>query len=103
VFDEIPARPAPQSQRFYMFYFAVFFALFPVSSTIMWWFRWPYPLSLGDKIVLGSIALTSLPSGVLLLTAKSATPRDNQERLRNLTWASMLIQLVLQILEVRPR
>jgi len=30
VFDEIPPRPAPQSQRFYVFYFAVIFAFFPV-------------------------------------------------------------------------
>jgi hypothetical protein len=25
-------------------------AVFPVFSTIMWWARWPHPLSLDDKI-----------------------------------------------------
>jgi hypothetical protein len=73
-------------------------AVFPVFSTIMWWFRWPHPLSLDDKIFLGVCALISLPSGVFLLTAKSATPSDNQERLRGLFWAFMLVQLVLDIL-----
>jgi hypothetical protein len=81
-----------------MFYFGAMLALFPVFSTIMWWVRWPGPLSLGDKIVFGGFALISLPSGVFLLTAKSSTPSDNQERLRGLVWASMLVQLVLRIL-----
>ena len=101
MFEEIPSRPAPQSQRFYIFYFAVFLAVFPVLSTIMWWVRWPHPLSLGDKIFLGGFALISLPSGVFLLTAKSATPIDNQERLRGLVWASWLVPLILRILELR--
>jgi heme/copper-type cytochrome/quinol oxidase subunit 3 len=101
VFDEIPPRRAPLSQRFYMFNFAGFFALYAVFPTIMWWFRWPHPLSLNDKIALGSIAPILLLSGAFLLTAKSATPRDNQERFRGLVWASMLVQLFLRILEVR--
>jgi len=84
-----------------MFYFAVFLAFFPVFSTLTWWFRWPHPLSFGDKVFLGGFALISLPSGVYLLRAKSATPSDNQERLRGLVWAMWLVQLVLRILEVR--
>ena len=98
VFEEIPPRPAPQSQRFYIFYFAVILAAFPVFSTTMWWVRWPHPLSLGDQIFLGGTALISLPSGMFLVAAKSATPSDNQERLRGLVQASFLVQLVLRIL-----
>ena len=86
-----------------MFYFAVFFALFPVFSIITCWFRWPHPLLLSDKISMGGFALISLPSGLLLLTAKSATPTDNQERLRGLHWVMVLVWVVLKILQVRPR
>jgi hypothetical protein len=103
MFDEIPPRPAPQSQRFYMFYFAGFFALFPIVSSLLWWLRWPHPLSFSDKIFLGAFALISLPSGVLLLIAKSATPTDNQERLRGLHWVMVLVWVVLKIVEIRPR
>ena len=103
MFDEIPPRPAPRSQRFYIVSFAVFFAFLPVFATLMWWFRWPHPLSFSDKIFLGCFALISLPSGVLLLIAKSATPTDNQERLSGLKWVMVLVWVVLKILQVRPR
>jgi Mn2+/Fe2+ NRAMP family transporter len=86
-----------------MLNFAACFALFPVFSIILWWFRWPHPLSLSDKIFLGGFALISLPSGVLLVTAKSATPTDNQERLRGLDWVMVLVWVVLKILQIRPR
>jgi hypothetical protein len=98
VFEEIPPRPAPQSQRFYIFYFAVILAAFPVFATTMSWVRWPHPLSLGDKIFLGGVALISLPSGMFLLTAKAANPSDNQDRLRGLVRTSVVVQLVLRIL-----
>ena len=101
VFEEIPPRPAPKSQRFYMFYFAAILAVFPVVSAIMWWVRWPHPLSFGDKILLGGVAVTALPACVFLLTAQSTTPSDNQERLRGLVWAMWLVQLAFRILEVR--
>ena len=81
-----------------MFYFALLFAFLPIFSALMWWFRGPHSLSFGDKVFLGGFALISLPSGVFLLTAKSASPSDNQERLRGLFWASFLVQLVLRIL-----
>jgi len=103
VFEEIPPRPAPQSQRFYRFYFAVILAFFPVFTAILWWLRWPHSVSLGDKIFLGGFSLISLPAGVFLVKAKSVSPSDNQERLRGLVLASWLILLVLRILEVRPR
>jgi hypothetical protein len=69
----------------------------------MWWFRWPHPLLFSDKIFLGGLALISLPSGLFLLKAKSATPSDNQERVRGLYWAWLLVWLALKILTVRPR
>ena len=84
-----------------MFYFGALFAFLPVLLTFMWWFRWPHPLSFGDKIVLVGFALISLPSGMFLLTAKSTTPSDNQERLKSLFWALFLVQIALQILSVR--
>jgi len=102
VFDEIPPRSAPRSQRFYIFWFAVFFALFPVFAILLWWFR-PHTLSLTDEIFLGGFALVSLFSGVLLLTAKSVTTTDNQERLRGLRWVMVLVWIFLKILEIRPR
>jgi len=83
--------------------FAAIFAFLPVFATLLWWFRWPHPLLLSDKIFLGGFALISLTSGVLLLTAKSATPTDNQERLRGLHWVMVLVWVVLKILEIRPR
>jgi hypothetical protein len=82
-----------------MFTFAGFFALYFFST--MLWFLWSDPLSLRDKIVLGSFALTALLSGGLLLTAKSVTPSDNQDRFKGLFWASLLVQVFLRILEVR--
>ena len=97
VFDEIPPRRAPRSQRFYIFNFAGFFAVDAVFSMIIWWFRWPHPLSLSDKIAIRSFALCSLISGVFLLTAKSA-PRTNQERLWVLFNTGMIVPMILEVL-----
>jgi len=69
----------------------------------MWWFCWPHPLLFYDKIFLAGFAVISLSSGVLLLTAKSATPTDNQERLRDLHWLMVLVWVVLKIFQLRPR
>jgi hypothetical protein len=98
VFDEIPPRQAPRSQRFYIFNFAAFFAVDAVFSMIIWWFRWPHPLSLSDKIAIGSFALYSLISGVFLLTAKSAAPRTNQGRLWVLFNTGMIVPMILEVL-----
>jgi len=103
VFDEIPSRPALRSQRFYIFSFAAFFVIFPLFSGIMLCFRWPHPPSLYDKIFLGSYTLISLTAGVLLLSTKSATPRNNQERLQGLFWLMTLVWLGLNIFQVCRR
>jgi Mn2+/Fe2+ NRAMP family transporter len=103
VFDEIPPRRAPRSERFYIFYFAILFAFFPFFSALMWWVRWPHSLLFSDKVYLVGLALISLPSGLFLLKAKSVTPSDNQERVRGLYWAWLLVWVVLKVLEIRPR
>jgi hypothetical protein len=90
VFEEIPPRRAPRSQRFYIFNFAFVSALFPVLLAITWPL-WPHPLSHEGRLVLGGFAFFSLLSGTLLLNAKSVTPRDNQERLWYLLSAAILV------------
>ena len=96
VFEELPPRRAPRSQRFYICNFAVIFAFFPVSFAIIWPL-WPHPLSHEDKFILGGFALVSLLSGVFLLNAKSVTPRDKQERLWVLVSATMFVPLILDV------
>ena len=96
VFEELPPRRAPRSQRFYIFNFAFFFVFFPVLFAITWPL-WPHPLSLDDEFVLGGLGLISLLSAVFLLKAKSVTPRDNQERLWGLFVATMWVPLVLDV------
>lgn len=90
VFEEVPPRRAPRSQRFYIFNFAFVSALFPVLLAITWPL-WPHPLSHEGRLVLGGFAFFSLLSGTLLLNAKSVTPRDNQERLWYLLSAAILV------------
>ena len=57
-----------------------------------------HPLSVSRKISLGEFVLGSLISGVFLLTAKSATPKSNQQRLWGLLITVMLVQLILDVL-----
>ena len=81
-----------------MFNFAVYFVLFLVGSAIAW-FRWSWnPLSIIRKIDSGSFVLCSLISGVFLLTAKSAPPRTNQERLWVLFNTGMIVPIILGVL-----
>lgn len=94
VFEEIPPRRAPRTQRFYIYNFAFFFAFSPVLLAITW-SLWPHPLSLEDKFVFGGFGFISLLSGVFLLNAKSVAPRDNQERLWYLISATMLVPIIL--------
>lgn len=102
MFEELPPRQAPRSQRFYTFNFAFCFAFWPVLLAIVWPLL-PHPLSLEDMFVLGSFAFNSLLSGVFLLKAKSVTPRDNQERLWYLISASMLVPFILHVLSLALR
>jgi hypothetical protein len=102
VFDEIPPRRPPRSQRFYISNFEFFFAFSPVLLAITWPL-WPHPLSLEDKFVLGSFAFISLLSGVFLLNAKSVTLRDNQERLWYLFSATMFIPLICDVFSLLLR
>ena len=96
VFDEIPPRKAPRSQRFYIFNFAFVSAFFPVLFAITWPL-WRHPLSHEDRFVLGGFAFVSLLSGAFLLNAKSVTPRDNQERLWYLLSATILVPRILAV------
>jgi hypothetical protein len=96
VFDEIPPRRAPRSQRFYIFNFVFIFAFFPVLFAITWPLWW-HRLSIEDKFVLGGFALISLLSGVFLLNAKSVSPRDNQDRLWGLFVATIWVPLILDV------
>jgi hypothetical protein len=64
VFEEIPPRRASRSQRFYMFNFAVYFALCLVGSAIAWFCWSGNPLSVIRKIDSGSFVLCSLISSL---------------------------------------
>jgi len=98
VFEEIPPRQAPRSQRFYIFNFAVYFALFLIGSAIAWFCWSGNPLSVFRKIDSGIFVLCSLVSGVFLLTARSAHPRTNQERFWALFNTGMVVPIILGVL-----
>lgn len=102
MFDEIPPRRAPRSQRFYTFNFAFISAFSPVLFAITWPL-WRHPLSFEDKFVLGGFALISLLSGVFLLNAKSVTPMDNQDRLRGLFAATIWTPLIMEVFSLALR
>jgi hypothetical protein len=99
VFEEIPSRAEPSSQRRAIKFFAVIFASFLAGSVIAW-FRWSgHPLSISRKIASGEFVFGLVISGVFLLTAKSVTPEGNQKRLWGLLWALMLVQLIHDVLQ----
>ena len=98
MFEGIPPRRALRSQRFYMFYFALYFALFLVGSVIAWFCWSGNPLSVIRKIDSASLVLCSLISGGFLLTAKSAPLRTNQDRFWVLFNTGMIVPMILGVL-----
>jgi hypothetical protein len=102
VFDEIPPRKAPRSQRFYIVSFA-FFSVFSPALIAVTWSWWPHPLRHEDMFVLGGFAFGSLLSVAFLLNAKSVTPRDNQERLWYLLLATYLAPRIMAVLSLALR
>ena len=98
VFEEIPPRQPPRSQRFYIFNFAVFFAFFLVGSAIAWFCWSGNPVSVIRKIDSAILVLCSLISGVFLLTAKTAHPRTNQERFWVMFNTGTIIPIILGLL-----
>jgi len=100
VFDEIPSRreSSALSLAGYTFFFAVIFGSLAVASAIMWFRFSGHPPSVWRKLALADYAVSSLTSGVFLLTARSATPRGNHKRLFGLLAAMTLVQLILDVL-----
>jgi hypothetical protein len=99
MFEEIPTRPAPPTQKTARRAFAISFASFLIASVFAW-FRWAgHPLSLTREMATAEFILGSMLSGVFLLTAKSAAPEDNRKRLWVLFWALMTFQLLIDVLQ----
>jgi 4-amino-4-deoxy-L-arabinose transferase-like glycosyltransferase len=98
MFEEIPAPAPPPSQRATIAGFGVLFATCVIASIIAW-FRWSRPMSLGRKISAGEFIVVGVLSGVFLLTAKSVTPESNQKRLWGLFLAVWLPQLIVDVLQ----
>ena len=99
MFEEIPAPVSPPSQRTTIAAFGVLFFATCVIASIIAWFRWSGPMSLGRKISAGEFIVGVILSGVFLLTAKSATPERNQKRLWGLFLAIWILQLIVDVLQ----
>ena len=97
MFEEIPSRPAPPSQRTAIIGFAAIFVFFFVGSAVAW-FRWSRPLSVVRKVTAAEFGIGLVVAGVCLLTARRVAPEDNQRRLRDLLWAILLLQIVIDVL-----
>jgi hypothetical protein len=98
MFEEIPFRPAPPSQRTAIVSFGIYFAIFLTASAIAW-FRWSSPLSLSRKIAVAEFIMGGVLSGIFLVTAKSASPEANQKRMWALFFAIWLPQLIIDVLQ----
>jgi len=98
MFEQIPAPAPPPSQRATIAGFGILFATCVIASIIAW-FRWSGPMSLSRKISAGEFILGGVLSGVFFLTAKSATPENNQKRLWGLFIALWLLQLIIDVLQ----
>jgi heme/copper-type cytochrome/quinol oxidase subunit 3 len=97
MFEEIPAPPAPPSQRSAIVIFSISFAMFLVALAIAW-FRWSGPMSLSQKITVGEFIVGGVLSGVFLLTAKSTSREGNQKRMWTLFIATWILQLVVDVI-----
>jgi hypothetical protein len=76
--------------------FSIFFASF-LGGLALDWFLWSGPMSLTRKIITAENIVGGTLSAVFLLTAKSATPRDNQKRMWALIVSVSLVQIFVAI------
>src|ERR1700722_3690513 len=99
MFEEIPAPPAPPSQRTAIRAFAIIFASFLILLVVAL-VRWSgHPLSVTRKIISAQFVLSLVLSGVFLLTAKSVTHENNRKRLWALFLVIMIIQVFIDVLQ----
>jgi hypothetical protein len=96
MFNEIPPRPAPPSQRLTIVGFSIFFASF-LGGLVLDWFLWSGPMSLTRKIITAEYVVGGVLSAVFLLTAKSVTPENNQKRMWALLIAMFLVQAFIDV------
>jgi hypothetical protein len=96
MFDESPSPAAPLTRWTTIAAFGAFLAIFLIGL-IMDWFLWSGPMSLNRRIITGEYVVGAVLSVAFLLTAKSTTPENNRRRIWAVFFATMLVQLFIDV------
>jgi hypothetical protein len=101
MFEEIPSpspSPSSPSRRQALAILGIMFTFF-LGASVVAWIRWSRPLSPIHKFIAAEFIVGIGLSGILLLTARTATPENNRKRIEAFFFFLLAFQVITDVLQ----